>query len=64
MEIADLAAAPPFVAEKIALLRMCPTHAEGGIGRKLSDHRFTIYLTKQEYNILKEIAHEKESNSP
>jgi hypothetical protein len=54
IEIEDVSKAPAFVAEKIALLRMCQPHKEGGIGLKINDQMLTIYLTKDEYNILKE----------
>ena len=54
VEVRDVSNAPAFVAEKIALLRMCQPHKEGGIGLKINEQMLTIYLTKDEYNILKE----------
>lgn len=47
---------PPYVHERIALLRLTTTKEEGVLGRKLNDLVFTIYLTYDEYKELNSLS--------
>jgi hypothetical protein len=52
---------PPYVHERIALLRLTTLKEGGVIGRQLNELVFTIYLTYDEYKELKDLPFEKES---
>jgi hypothetical protein len=52
---------PPYVHERIALLRLTTMKEGGLIGRRLNELVFTIYLTYDEFKELKELSNEKES---
>jgi hypothetical protein len=52
---------PPYVHERIALLRLTTMKEGGFIGRRLNPLVFTIYLTYDEYKELKDLPFEKES---
>jgi hypothetical protein len=52
---------PSYAIERIALLRLTQDKEGGLIGRKLNDLVFTIYLTYDEFQELKELSTTKES---
>jgi hypothetical protein len=61
---------PKFVRERVALLRVngdSPKVAVEGVGRKLMDNMYTVYLNKEEYNYLinqRKSANEKQTSNP
>lgn len=55
-----IALLPPYVHERIALLRLTENKEGGLIGRKLNPIVFTIYLTYDEYKELKNLSTDKE----
>lgn len=54
---------PPYVHERIALLRLTEMQEGAIIGRRLNDIVFTIYLSYEEYKELRDLPNEKEEQN-